>query len=393
MNTIIPSSRQASTTKPVDGAHRFQELDAMRGVAACIVVVHHFVLLWIVQVGTNFGIWSTLGYPLIAGHESVVLFFLLSGFVLSLPYLRHKEQSYPIFLVRRILRIYGPYLFALGFAVAGAAVWHNSLDMGAWANNTWSRPVRSGLVVQHILFIGDYDSGQFNTAFWSLIIEMRVSLIFPVLFWLVNRLRTQSALLLAAGCSLVVQFVANSGRGLRHEVNTLESVTVFICGILMAKNLEGLSKWFLALSVGRRLALFATAFMLYNFSHLAKYCDRYGMWRISSWHVGDWPVVAGAAVYVLVGLKSKIARRILNTAIPRFLGRISYSLYLVHGTVLFGLTHLLHYRVSAAEFFPIYILGSLLVAVGFYRVVEEPLLHLARRVGARPRMPVVPVAG
>ena len=343
--------------------------------------------------GAIAGAWSILRYPLVAGHESVVLFFLLSGFVLSLPYLRNKEQPYFIFLIRRILRIYFPYLFALAFAVAGATVWHTGLGMGAWANNTWSRPVSAGLVMQHILFVGDYDSGQYNTAFWSLIIEMRVSIIFPFLFLLVRRLRTVSALLLAAACSLCVQFAAHAGRGVRHEINTLESVTVFICGILMAKNMEGLSKWYLALSVRQKLALFITAFVLYNYSHLIKESDKYGMWRISSWHVGDWPVIFGAAVYILIGLKSKTARRILNAAIPRFLGRISYSLYLVHGTVLFGLTHMLHHRVSAAVFFPIYMVATLLIATAFYRAIEEPLLNLARTVGSKPRVSVVPATG
>ena len=56
-----------------------------------------------------------------------MLFFLLSGFVLSVPYLRGKGQAYPVYLIRRILRIYAPYLAALALAVAGAPP-----GMGRW---------------------------------------------------------------------------------------------------------------------------------------------------------------------------------------------------------------------------------------------------------------------
>jgi peptidoglycan/LPS O-acetylase OafA/YrhL len=50
--------------------------------------------------------------------------------LLSIPYLRGKGQPYPVYLVRRILRIYAPYLFALALAVARAAIWHGSLGFG-----------------------------------------------------------------------------------------------------------------------------------------------------------------------------------------------------------------------------------------------------------------------
>jgi len=51
----------------------------------------------------------------------VNLFFLLSAFVLALPYLKGDGLEYPAYLARRVIRIYGPYLFALALAVAGNA--------------------------------------------------------------------------------------------------------------------------------------------------------------------------------------------------------------------------------------------------------------------------------
>jgi peptidoglycan/LPS O-acetylase OafA/YrhL len=165
---------------------RLRELDSLRGLAASTVVLHHFGLMWPAW-QAHFGPWR-LGrfqiapfYPLYAGHEAVMLFFVLSGLVLSLPYLRGRGQPYPIYLARRVLRIYAPYLPALALSVCGAAIWHGSHDQGNFPVDFWSRPVDSGLVLQHIAFIGVYDSRQFDFVIWSLIYEMRISILFPVL--------------------------------------------------------------------------------------------------------------------------------------------------------------------------------------------------------------------
>jgi peptidoglycan/LPS O-acetylase OafA/YrhL len=138
MQTGVPSTKQ----RP-----RYAELDSLRGIAALTVVFYHFRLMWLFSVQEHR--WSVVLNPITCGHEAVLLFFLLSGFVLAIPNLRGKGQPYPIYLLRRSLRIYAPYLFALLFAVAGASVWHGPLGHGYWAANTWSQPVSRHLVLAH----------------------------------------------------------------------------------------------------------------------------------------------------------------------------------------------------------------------------------------------------
>ena len=69
---------------PIAPSHRFRSLDAFRGLAALIVVVHH------VMLSVPEGLRGPLGFmesPLgMGGRFAVMLFFVLSGFVLSLPY-------------------------------------------------------------------------------------------------------------------------------------------------------------------------------------------------------------------------------------------------------------------------------------------------------------------
>jgi peptidoglycan/LPS O-acetylase OafA/YrhL len=75
-------------------SRRFSELDAIRGLACLQVLFLHFRDMWLVE-RTLPPIESRVLHllrPFYGGHEAVVLFFLLSGLVLSLPYIHKRQQ-------------------------------------------------------------------------------------------------------------------------------------------------------------------------------------------------------------------------------------------------------------------------------------------------------------
>ena len=154
----------------------------MRGLAALVVVIHHIKLIFYKRTCTAGLPWFLL-HPLVADHQSVMFFFLLGGFVLTLPMIRDKKQSYSVFIQKRFLRIYGPYFAALALAVAGCSMWH-----GQFGTRVWAQPVSWPSVLNSVLFLGNYDYARFNIAFWSLVYEMRISIIFPLLYVLTLRL-------------------------------------------------------------------------------------------------------------------------------------------------------------------------------------------------------------
>src|ERR1017187_3352351 len=92
-------------------SHRFRSLDALRGIAALVVVVQH------VMLALPDGIRGQLGFIelafAMAARFAVMLFFVLSGFVLSLPYFAGKNLAYGPYLVRRFCRLYLPFAFAV----------------------------------------------------------------------------------------------------------------------------------------------------------------------------------------------------------------------------------------------------------------------------------------
>jgi hypothetical protein len=160
---------------------RFEQLDSMRGLAALVVVFHHFYLMFY-RAHFRSNPWSALIYPFVAGHESVMLFFVLSGFVLSLPLMKQVPFSYPIYVWKRVLRIYGPYLGALAITIIGCAIWHNRLPSFAGGVPPWNGPVTLQGVSHVLVFIGPGNDTRYNETFWSLIHEMRISIVFPVIF-------------------------------------------------------------------------------------------------------------------------------------------------------------------------------------------------------------------
>ena len=379
MDFRFAASESILTTAP---GKRFHELDSMRGLAALIVLLHHFVHMFYpgVQFSTNPA--ALMFYPFISGHESVMFFFILSGFVLALPFLRGKKQPYLVFLSRRILRIYGPYLAALLLALGGCALWHNRLGTGGWAAGTWFAPVTWIPVRQHLLLIGNYNYAQYNTAFWSLVYEMRISIIFPLLFLLANKLRTAATIaLIVIFASVGIQLEGHAASGLLSPQTTitLEYIAVFLVGIVIAKNLDSLCARYTKLTIWQRSCIAVGSFALYFGSHpLALKWEPF-------WHLGDMPVAVGAAGILLVGINSPLARKSLNSPVPAFFGRISYSLYLVHGTVLFALAALWKGVVSPPVLFFLFLSTSVLASWGFYRAIELPFTRWSQRVGRQPK--------
>jgi peptidoglycan/LPS O-acetylase OafA/YrhL len=347
----------------------------MRGLAAIVVMLHHFMHMFYPKMQYSTGLLSYLLYPFTAGHESVMFFFILSGFVLALPYLRGKNQRYSLFVRRRVVRIYGPYLCALFLSLIACALWHN--QPGHSQPAVWDRNVDLKSTLQQIGFIGNFEFGRYNTAFWSLVYEMRISLIFPLVFLVASRLRAFAAFMVIIVCTFLGVHGSNYeafGRVTESTLITFEYVGVFMIGVLMAKHLERLCGWYQGLSQVKRICFATASTLLYLGWHVLEP-------QGALWHLGDIPVAVGAAGLMLVGLNSTVAHKILSAPIPTFCGRISYSLYLVHGTVLFALAALLYERVSPPVILAVFVPTALILSWGFYTAVEAPCMRWSRSLG------------
>ncbi len=359
----------------MQSGHRFQQLDALRGFASLSVVLLHFVDMFYpfdrLALRTPWQQWLlTLLSPFYSGHEAVVVFFLLSGFVLALPYMAGRREPYPQFLLRRIVRIYIPYLAALGVAVAGSAIWHGHLGLGDWADNCWTSAPDWRSVRDHLLFLGNYNGTRYNAAFWTLIVEMRVSIVFPLLVAFVQRSRLRVALLGAAVLMVVSNAVIGHWPASRQSMETVGYAGTFVCGILMARHRAAIAAWYRRRGNAEHLVIAAAVFIAYLWGHLLRHMSK--------------PVILLAVIGLMVlTLNSETAGRRLQHRVPLYLGRISYSLYLVHLPVLFALAFLLRPADGQAWFLALYVASAIGFASVFHRFVEQPCIRLSRQI-ARP---------
>lgn len=139
---------------------RYQELDALRGIAAIIVVFFHF---------TMCRPEANLGFKL--GTTGVDLFFMISGFVIFMS-LNHVKSS-RVFIINRISRLYPTYWFCVTFTFLLICLnniyYHKQISFVDYLGNM--------TMFQHYMDIPDLDG-----PYWTMIIEMVFYIVILFLF-------------------------------------------------------------------------------------------------------------------------------------------------------------------------------------------------------------------
>jgi peptidoglycan/LPS O-acetylase OafA/YrhL len=354
---------------------RYHELDALRGLAASIVVVMHFHdLLFGKDRRLHFSHLKLallyLASPFRSGESAVTLFFVLSGFVLALPILAGKKTPYPIYALRRIVRIYLPYLPALLLAIVGDWKDHGRLVQGMWTTAPWSIPPNAHLIAQHMLLIGSYKVGAFNFVFWTLVIEMRISLVYPFLIKALVPLWPRTALLIEISLLLILTALS-----LRYPdadlLKTARFGCFFLIGFQLARCRETIGRWYSRRSTMQRTLLGVASLLGFGYNIAL---------RIPL-PIEDLVSLACATGIIVMTLCSRDWRDLLRRPVPQWLGQISYSLYLTHVPVLFLLYVWVGSRISNVPFLVIYLVGALSFATLFYYVFERPALILNKYIG------------
>jgi peptidoglycan/LPS O-acetylase OafA/YrhL len=362
----LPSS-PALSCEPSPTRGRIGTLDALRGVAALLVVLHHAnymvaphwgpTMLWLLE-------WSPLRV-LNAGRPAVVFFFVLSGYVLTLALLRQRGPVSPAaWAVRRTLRLMPPVIASV--LLSAGLCWLFSEgrpldDLGLLVAVSWSDAPDLASLLEHMALLdaGDYVFPM-NIVLWSLVHEWRVSLAMP----LVLLFRGRVALLLAAAFllrSVAIAAGAPEDEAMlgRHLHSTVAATTYFLFAFAAGAALA--LKEPLAAPAGtvRRAAWAAVVAAAVSRSDLA---------------------VIGASVLLILLARGDEGRlvHLLRSSALQWLGKVSYSLYLVHVPVALALAHSLHGALPAPAIAALTIVLALPAAAAFYKAVERPALLLSR---------------
>lgn len=300
--------------------HKYQELDALRWLAAFSVGMGHSFLCFLVN-GHVPKIPHALGTMLFNGAYAVDLFFVLSGFVLINATKSLGIRTYVGFLARRALRIYPAAWMSLVLAVAALVLahllnGHQSSWVSSWIDSLLGTPAMSFMNVVGLLLLSNY---AVNTTLWTIAIELAASAAYPFFVPLIKDNRILVAVVLTMVAVLISGYVPG-GMALRHVGHYLYMFMVgaclnFLCPIKA-------TKW-------RNYPIFASVGLMM--------CARlYGQ---RHQFVSDFISVAGAAILIgsIAFWCPPWLERLLSGRILGNLGRASYSYYLINPSVTFAL--------------------------------------------------------
>jgi peptidoglycan/LPS O-acetylase OafA/YrhL len=369
---------------------RLMSLDALRGLAAlCVMLCHCWELQFFRPEGwqTKVFTWTPLSL-ILTGRQAVILFFVLSGFVLACSL--ERWQVYSVFMIRRVCRIYLP--FALSIVLSAAlyqAIRPEVLPGFTFQPVAWTEPPTVDVLFRHFLMLGTIGSDTLNNVMWSVVYEMRISVIFPLLF-LATRRWPVKVLVLATAAHFAISTIWPNNYLFRAAtipqsfLMTAYFVMFFAMGIVLAACRHGLQAAVQSLSPARSgsLGLFGMACLIAPGIGIGRHLP------------ADFVYGVGAMVLIMLAIGQTTWRRVLQSGPLQYLGRISYSLYLSHMVVLVAVAHLFYSTVPNSALVLLIVALSLLAAEASYTFVERPSIWLGRFLTtggvARAPFPIVP---
>jgi peptidoglycan/LPS O-acetylase OafA/YrhL len=294
------------------GKGEIRPLTGLRGVAASVVMLYHFFL-------DNHDVSMPIG----RGYLAVDLFFVLSGFVMALSYGplfagRLTSDIYRGFLGRRIARVY-PLLFV----VTAVALVKYLLDFSGGARLAYAGygPLDLAATLLMVQAWG-FNLISMPGATWSISTEFFAYLIFPVLIFVSANPKGVFPALMIAVSVLGILLCAASPYGTVGPLDITTRDSPFPLIRCLSGFCLGLVAYRLARneSVRRRIASgWVTSLVV---------C---GIGCMFLMHVHDIAVVFLYPLLVAnLYYNNAVAARVFGNRVVHFIGKISYSVYLVH---------------------------------------------------------------
>lgn len=297
---------------------KFQSLEALRGVAAVMVVLFHSIF-YSSMIPNQFVIHSDL---------FVDFFFVLSGFVMSYAYqdkigcsIRFKD-----FLLLRIARLYPLHLFTLVLWVPYVLIQIYAYQHGIGSSDPAEKQNFSSFLMNLFFLqsLAPNGGAGWNWPSWSVSIEFLSYLIFYIYLVVIRNKKDLFGPLFI----LLIAYIE-----LSHFDNILRTDAVaifrgiggFFSGIFIYRVFQTVSFEIKSAAYATILEFLVLALMFYVISHYSQENKIYYFLSIVSFSF---------VVYIFALQSKGLISQLLNTNFPQYIGKLSFSIYLTHGIIL-----------------------------------------------------------
>lgn len=346
---------------------RLAHLDALRGIAAFLVVIQHTVTL-VARLPTAPAWFNSIAEALNTtyfspGRMGVVVFFLISGFVV--PFSLREPRALRSFAISRFFRLYPAYWLSLIMAV----VLFGILDIERLSAK---QVLANVTMLQFALRQPDVVG-----AYWTLFLEMAFYFCAALWFYL-GRLKSERFLF---GVICALMLLGTLTAAVRYVHPTAPLPVGYVCYIAtmhlgtLARlaMLEGNARAQKLLPVGVGITLALTAIIQW-----LAYSNPVSE---ESWIAGTISLFIAFALFFYV-----VINRSFVNSMTIFLGSISYSYYLIHGILLHvGERLSLNFgwivSVLIVTFFTVPL--SMIISAWVYRFVERPAVGIGHKLMRR----------
>lgn len=308
----------------------------------------------------NFGIYDSPG-----GQIGVTIFFLISGYLITLLLINEEEKNNSIslksFFFRRVIRIFPVYYFLLltYFLLQSFSILHFSNE--SWITSlTYTKyfNLKNG---------NEWESGHF----WSLSIEEHFYLIWPFIFKYQKKTRVLFAFLIILLITSIRLFTDI------NDLNILTRVDAIMIGCLFAFYNSKLQH--VVLNIKNRLYLiipFCLLILFIVFKRILNIAESDINKHLIKAFIGSFglftDMAIGFIIIISINFKNNIWFKFLNNKIVNYVGILSYSIY-IWQQLFFS------FNLDLYSKFPINLFFIFIVANISYYLIEKPFLKLKQK--------------
>lgn len=347
-------------------------LDGWRAIAILAVILHHITVSYFYPQGP-FPSLRGLWFSRELGDQGVAVFFAISGFLICTRLLQEQRETARInlksFYLRRAFRILPPYFLYLAILALIAASGLILVEPKEW----WSCA----------FFLRNYMSsptppftGWYTGHFWSLSIEEHFYLFWPLMLVVCGSTRARPAVVILALLVMVWRALDSRyewveiGYFVEHRTDTRLDGLLWGCWVALLLDVpayrERITAWFSPWAwLGVIVAIVG------------------GLWVSPSWAHTVLPFLLPWLLLGTVLHPTTPFSRALELAPLRWVGRISYSLYLWQQLFVMGSMKVSRpFPMGWLQELPLNVAAAFACAVASYYLIERPMIRLGQRANA-----------